>query len=131
MFHIEFDLCVISVFSLFFLLFSLRYICSRPISIGEFKFNPGFSFSAGLRIYDFHAYVSISAGSDGLTVFGAMSAVKLGPLKIDRLPNVAIPPEVSKLGPAAKNLPKEITSISEAEKVANSIALAELDKPGS
>lgn len=109
----------------------LRYLCSRPISIGEFKFNPGFSFAAGLRIYSFHAYVSISAGSDGFSVFGAMSAVKLGPLTVDRLPDVEIPEEVSKLGPAAAQLPKEIKSISEAEKVASAIALAELDKKGS
>lgn len=100
------------------------------ISIGEFSFKPGLSFSAGVRILNFAAYVSVAASLDGIEIFGAMSKVSFGPLVIDRPENVAIPEAVSNLGPSAQSLPKEIGSVDDVKKVSSAMALVEKESEG-
>lgn len=105
-------------------------MASKTIIIGEFTFLPGLSFSAGVRILNFAAYVSVAASMEGIEIFGAMSRVKLGPLEIDRPDNVVIPESVSKLGPAVQSLPKEIGSVDEIKKVASVMSLVEQESDG-
>lgn len=74
--------------------------------------------------------MSVSVGENGVELYGTMTKVSLGPLRIDRPPSARPPASLSRLGPNAQSLPKKITSVDKAKKTAAMLSLAQQDLSG-